>query len=257
MTDPHPHPSWTAPDTMPSRDHLQPRLPADLGALVRCGHLVAIAPNLYRRAPRTRTPAPITLTVREQLDHHIDRIVRALHAGDAPAARRHHAAARALLTRTPAATTTTDSTSASTPTTGTTDTSTAPTMTTSTTSASGQQPLTGTFNRQDVQPTHQSQSRYGTARPGTPAPAPRPSAGRTDPAVTDQETTPAREPQEAVPHRDRRCAKHPSPTPPLPLAEASPPRDLALVGVRTTAAQTISALPTDCRESAPAVNGSR
>jgi len=64
-------------------------------------------------------------------------------------------------------------------------------------------------------------------------------------------------PQDAVPRDDRRCARRLSPTPPLPLAEASPPRDLALAGVRYAAPQAISALHTDCPGSAKAVNGPR
>jgi len=88
---------WTAPDTMmPSRDHLQPRLPADLGALVRCGHLVAVSDGVYRRGPWTT--APPSPTPREQYDGHIDSIAAAVLDRALDRALDAHRAARAVLT---------------------------------------------------------------------------------------------------------------------------------------------------------------
>ncbi len=162
--------TWQPPDRLPTRRSLERPLPHDLDALVRAGYVVEVEPGRFRRAPRTHTRAPATPTPRQQHDHHVDRIVRAVLAGDAPAARRHHAVARATSTSTTPATeeaTTRDTHPPSTPTTDSTSTpthtSTATTTTTSTTGASGQQPLTCTPNRQDVQPTRQSQSPNGTA----------------------------------------------------------------------------------------------
>ncbi len=50
--------TWQAPDQMPSRRSLQPTLPADVAALIRAGHLLEVAPSVYRRAPRSRTTPP-------------------------------------------------------------------------------------------------------------------------------------------------------------------------------------------------------
>ncbi len=58
---------WRPPDWMPSGRDLQPpphhedpatRLPHDLAALVRAGHLHQVTPSVYRRAPRSRTSPP-------------------------------------------------------------------------------------------------------------------------------------------------------------------------------------------------------
>ncbi len=51
--------TWQAPDRMPSRPELQPwRAPADVAALVRAGHLLEVAPYVFRRAPRSRITPP-------------------------------------------------------------------------------------------------------------------------------------------------------------------------------------------------------
>ena len=48
--------TWQAPDRMPKRQDVQPwRVPVDVAALVRAGHLLEVAPSVYRRAPRSRT----------------------------------------------------------------------------------------------------------------------------------------------------------------------------------------------------------
>ena len=114
MTDPRPHPTtWTAPDRLPLRHELQQPapLPADLEALVRSGHLTKVEPGCYRRAPRRPIAPPATPTRRQQRDGHVDRIVRAVLAGDGPTARAVHAVARGTSTSTTPsteATTTTD-----------------------------------------------------------------------------------------------------------------------------------------------------
>ncbi len=125
---------------MPSRRSLQPPLPADVHALVAAGTLTAVAPNVCRRAVRTRITAPATPTPRQQYDRHADCIAAAVLDRAADAALAAHVAARALLdrhsgprpaqagtvvhsNRTPAATTTAPLT---TPTASTTPTSTAP-----------------------------------------------------------------------------------------------------------------------------------
>lgn len=82
---------------LPSRTDLQTALPADLEALVKCGHLVAVTDGVYRRAPRT-TP-PTTPTPRETHDLHVNVITSAvLHRATAAAIAAHHAA-RAVLDR--------------------------------------------------------------------------------------------------------------------------------------------------------------
>ena len=48
--------AWQAPARLPSRRELQPPLPLDVAALVAAGHLTAVSPNVYRRAPRRATP---------------------------------------------------------------------------------------------------------------------------------------------------------------------------------------------------------
>jgi len=265
MTDPRPHPTtWTAPDRLPSRHELQPAsLPADLEALVRSGHLTEVEPGRYRRAPRRPTAPPATPTPREQYDRHADCIAAAVLDRAADAALAAHVAARALLdrhlgprpaqagtvvhsNRTPAATTPAPSTAPSTtPTASTTPTSTAPAT---------QQPLDRQPTRQGTQATRPARSPYGTDGVGTVAAQSRPGDRRTGTAVSVQHAPSGGLPQDAVPQDDRRCARRTSPAPPLPLAEASPPRDLALAGVRPIAAQAISALTTDCARSAPAVN---
>ena len=51
--------TWQAPDRMPKRQDVQPwRVPVDVAALVRAGHLLEVAPSIYRRAPRSRTTPP-------------------------------------------------------------------------------------------------------------------------------------------------------------------------------------------------------
>ncbi len=194
----------TAPDRLPSRRSLQQPLPHDVAALVAAGHLVQVAPGLYRRAPRPDT-AP---TVRELLAHCADRIARALLAGDADTARTFHAAARFLLTSVGA---------------GDLDEH----EHTTATSASGQQPPP---HRQDAQPQRQSQTPYGTVGVSTPAAQPRSSAGRTDPAMSAQQTTPAGIAQYAVPHADRRAHSVPPRYPPYPRLSPTLPAILLPLG---------------------------
>jgi len=44
--------TWQAPDRMPKRQDVQPwRVPVDVAALVCAGHLLEVAPSVYRRAP--------------------------------------------------------------------------------------------------------------------------------------------------------------------------------------------------------------
>ncbi len=81
------------PTRMPSRRSLQPALPVDVQALVRCGHLIEVEPGCFRRATRTTDTAP---SARELIDHCTDRIGAALLIGDAPTARLYHHAARAV-----------------------------------------------------------------------------------------------------------------------------------------------------------------
>ena len=52
--------TWQAPERMPSRRDLAVPLPLDLAALVRAGHLLEVAPSVYRRAPRSRTTPSAT-----------------------------------------------------------------------------------------------------------------------------------------------------------------------------------------------------
>lgn len=49
MTDPS---IWQAPDRLPTRGDLAVPLPLDVAALVAAGHLLEVAPSVYRRAPR-------------------------------------------------------------------------------------------------------------------------------------------------------------------------------------------------------------
>jgi len=84
-------PTWTAPSRLPTRDELEPQLPHDVEALVRAGHLLRVAPGMYRR----RAPTPDTAPSRRALlDHCVTRVVDALLAGDGDAARLFHRAAR-------------------------------------------------------------------------------------------------------------------------------------------------------------------
>ncbi len=209
---------WTAPDTVPSRAHLHPRLPADLEALVAARHLAEVDPGRFRRGPRPRPAAPAPRTPRQQYDQHVNRLAAAVLDHDEPAARRHHTAGRATSTSTtpateatttrdthPPSTPTTDSTS--TPTHTTTDTSTATPTTstsTSTTGASGQQPLSRTPHRQDTPATRPPGRPCAPAGVRPAATGLRPLAERTDHAATTAGTHSGGLPHASQPQDDRR-----------------------------------------------------
>ncbi len=215
----------TAPDRMPSRTDLAAPLPLDVAALVAAGHLLEVAPNVYRRAPRTPDTAP---TVRELLDHCTDRIATALLTGDADTARTFHAAARFLHASVGAGDNEPDWMTTK---------DLDPHEHTTATSASGQQP---TPHLQDAQATRPPQTAYGTAGVSTPAAQPRPSARRTGAAVSVQQTTPAGISREAVPHGDRRCSLLPPPFFGFGHGSAPPPCPAGVVEIPYTAGDLVA-----------------
>jgi hypothetical protein len=66
--------TWQAPDRIPKRQDVQPRrVPVDVAALVRAGHLLEVAPSVYRRAPRPAPPSHNRTEQRAMTDLNTDR----------------------------------------------------------------------------------------------------------------------------------------------------------------------------------------